>query len=199
LPASWDSAEVLNIPVLGGSAGLYFTKKPGQLEVYLSATESDVWKLRSDLSGASLGPLDKSGAKAIRATPQMGLRIPIPELELDNVDPEMSLIEEVSNKTPNRPAPPGARTTKFRVLHSENQDRKLTITIEGLAGSDGVLRVIRNGHFIPEVKTEPSAAQDASVSYRSCDGDRYACKWMPLVFHFPSGEGWQTITVTLTW
>ena len=78
------------------------------------------------------------------------------------------------------------------------------LNIEGLAGSDGILRLIRYGHFIPKVQTDPPSdpaadRQFANVSYRDCDADLYACKWMPLVLHFPPGEGWQTITVTLTW
>jgi glycogen debranching enzyme len=199
LPANWDSAEVMNLQIPGGTTSLYFTRKADQLEVYLSPTNGDAWHLRSEISGATFGPIEIETFKKLHIPPHEGLRIPMPALQLDNVDSEMNLIEEVSNKTPNRPALPGARTAEFRVLHSENGDRKLTITIEGVAGSDGILRLIRNGHFIPQIETEPSGTQDASVSYRSCDGDSYACKWMPLVFHFPAGEGWKTITVSLTW
>ena len=39
----------------------------------------------------------------------------------------------------------------------------------------------------------------ASVSYRGCDANPYECKTLPLIVEFPPGEGWQTITVTLTW
>jgi len=160
--------------------------------------------LRSDLPGATFGPLDKADAKAMRIAPQMGLRIPVPALELDDVDPKMNLIESVSEKTPNRPTQPGARTSKFRILHSEYGDRKLTFTVEGLAGSAGILRLIRHGHFIPSVQTVPvtppsSEMQNASVSYRACDADPYACTSLPLILQFPPGEGWKTITVTLTW
>jgi hypothetical protein len=78
------------------------------------------------------------------------------------------------------------------------------LTAEGLADSDGVVSIIRRGHFLPKVQTDPPSdpaadRQFANLSYRGCDADPYACKWMPLLFHFPPGEGWKTITVTLTW
>jgi glycogen debranching enzyme len=204
LPASWDQAEVLNIPVSGGTASLYFTKRPEQLEIYLSPTGGDEWHLRSDLPGATYGPLNRELFKALRIPPQEGLRIPLPTLELDNVDQQMNLIGPVSDRTPSRPTLPGARTSKFRILRSEYGDRKLTLAVEGLAGSDGIFRLIRHGHFLPKVETDPPSnpaanKQFANLSYRDCDADFYACKWMPLLFHFPEGEGWQTITVTLTW
>ena len=204
LPASWDHAEVMNIQIPGSRTSLYFTKTNDRLDIYMSPTDGDEWHLRSDLPGATTGAIGETLAAKLRIPPQTGLRIPVPALEIADVDPEMYLIEAVSNLTPNRPALPGARTSKFRVLHSEYGDRKLMLNIEGLAGSDGILRLIRYGHFIPKVQTDPPSdpaadRQFANVSYRDCDADLYACKWMPLVLHFPPGEGWQTITVTLTW
>ncbi|MGA2806891.1 MAG: hypothetical protein ABSE87_02085 [Terracidiphilus sp.] len=199
LPGEWDQAEVLNIPLPGSSASLYFAKKPSQLEVYLSPAQGDEWKLRSDLPGATSGPLDRELAKKLHIDPQRGLRIPIPALEVDLSLGDLNVIETVEPVLPIRPPLPGARTVKFRFLNAENEDRKLRLTIEGLAGSTGMVRLLRHGHFIPKVVTEPGTAPDASVSYRACDADLYACGSMPLIFSFPPGEGWKTITVTLTW
>jgi hypothetical protein len=104
----------------------------------------------------------------------------------------------------NKPPLPGARTSKFRFVHSDYGDRKLVLTAEGEAGSDGIVTLIRHGHIDPKVETNPSAPtgaeeQYASISHRECDADFYACKELPLLLHFPPGEGWKTMTVTLTW
>jgi hypothetical protein len=73
------------------------------------------------------------------------------------------------------------------------------LTAEGLAGSTGIVTLFRHGRFVPKVQTESAAAPEASISFRSCDADPYACTSLPLILNFPTGEGWQTITVTLTW
>jgi glycogen debranching enzyme len=201
LPAGWDHAEVMNIPIPGGETSLYFSKRADLLEVYCP-DEGSGWQLRSDLPGTTIGPLDKAGAKAMHISPQTGLRIPVPAFELDDVDVEMNLIDAISKLTPNRPVLPGAVTTKFRVVQLENDDHRLNFTVEGLAGSTGILRLVRHGHFLPKIETAPatvSGSESASISYRSCDADSYACKWMPLIFTFPTGEGWKTMTVTLAW
>ncbi len=117
---------------------------------------------------------------------------------MDDVDSQENLIDSVAAVTPNRPTVSGARTRKFRALRSEYGDRQLKLTIEGAGGSDGVLRLIRNGQFVPKVASE-SPAGDASLSFRSCDANPLGCTWYPLTFHFPEGEGWKTITVSLTW
>ncbi|MFZ0747696.1 MAG: hypothetical protein WAM85_25050 [Terracidiphilus sp.] len=204
LPASWNEAAVMNLQIPGGTTSLYFKKTSDRLEIYMSPTDGDEWHLRSDLPGVTFGPLDTELFKKLRIPPHQGLRIPFPALEVDNVDERMNLIGPVSVLTPNRRPLPGAGTSRLRVLRSEYRDNKLMLTIEGLAGSDGILRLIRHGHFIPKVETDPPSGpsvekQFASISYRDCDTDFYACKWMPLVLHFPEGEGWKTITVTLTW
>jgi glycogen debranching enzyme len=204
LPASWNEAEVLNIPIPGGETALYFKKKPDQLEIYLSPTDGDEWRLRSDLPGATLGPLDVAIAKRLRIDPSRGLRIPLPAIEVDESASPYgeSVIESVSLM--NKPPLPGARTGRFRFLHAEYGERKLVLTAEGLAGTDGIITLTRHGHIDPKVETTPSAQQGAApeyatISHRECDADFYACKSLPLVLHFPPGEGWKTMTVTLSW
>jgi glycogen debranching enzyme len=199
LPASWDHAEVLNIHLPEAQTGLYFSKKGGQLEVYLSPTRGDEWKLRSDLPGATLGPLNDEVAKRLHIAPHEGLRIPAPALEVDPSLGDLNAIESVEAVSPAQPPLPGAQTVKFRFLSTKCEDHKLVLTVEGIAGSTGLVRLFRHGHFLPKLETEPSTAPEASVSYRACDGDLYACASMPLILNFPSGEGWKTITVALTW
>ena len=163
------------------------------------SAEKDAWRLRSDLPGATIGPLDAATAKKLRISPHVGLRIPLPALEVDYSLEDLNPIESVRVVQPIEPPLPGTRTSKFRIVQSENGDHKLVLTVEGLAGSSGIVSLIRNGHFVPKAQTEPSSAPDASISFRACDANPYACKSLPLFLQFPPGEGWKTITVTLTW
>jgi hypothetical protein len=199
LPAGWDHAEVMDLQLPGGTASLYFAKQPDQLEIYLSPTAGDDWHLRSDLSGATFGPLDKELSKKLRIPPQQGLRIPVPALEVDYSLGGLTPIESVEAVLPGRLPLPGARTSKHRILDSEYGDHKVVLTVEGVAGSTGLVSLIRHGHFIPRVQAEPGTAPDASISFRACDADPYACTSLPIILNFPPGEGWKTITVTLTW
>jgi glycogen debranching enzyme len=196
LPASWEHAEIKNIQLPGKKTSLYFTRNGSQLEVYMSSTQGDAWRLRSDLAGATFGSLP-GRTKGLHVDSQKGIRIPLPAVEVDNSDPQLNLIDAVSLTSPGKPALPGARTMKFRVLHSESGDHKLTLTLEGVANSEGILSLTRHGHFVPKVESDGNTS--ASISFRSCDANPYACATLPLLFHFPAGEGWKTMTVTVTW
>jgi len=199
LPSGWNEAEVLNIQVPGGVTSLYFTRNGDCLEVHLSPTAGDEWHLRSDLPGADFGPLETALSRKLRISPQKGLRIPLPVLEVDETPGSLNVIENVRVVQPLEQPLPGARTSKFRLLHSESADHKLVLTAEGLAGSSGIVTLFRHGHIVPKVQTEPAGAPGASISFRGCDADPYACASLPLILSFPPGEGWKTITVTLTW
>jgi glycogen debranching enzyme len=204
LPASWDSAEVLNLQLPGEMTALYFSKKNGQLEIYLSPTQGDEWHLRSDTAGSTPGPLDVDLFKELRIPPHTGLRIPLPALEIDGSAWPFGNGATEAASLMDRPPLPGSQPSNLRILHSGYSEHRLSLTAEGLAGSDGLLSVIRRGHFLPKVETEPKSEpaaerQYANHTYRGCDADPYDCKWMPLILHFPPGEGWKTITITLTW
>jgi glycogen debranching enzyme len=195
LPADWDRAEVMNIELPGEKTSLYFEKRADRLEIYMSPTAGDAWHIRSDSPGATIGPLNVDLFKKLRIPPHTGLRIPLPALEAGFSIGDLNPIESVQKVQPIQPVIPGSRTAKFRVLHSESSQRSLTLTIEGEAGSSGILNLYRNGRFVPK----PESTVEASISFRGCDADPYACKTLPLVLTFPPGEGWKTITVTLTW
>jgi glycogen debranching enzyme len=200
LPASWDYAEILSLQLPGGKASLSFSRLDGTLDVYLNSPEREDWHLRSDLPGASIGPLESSRISGEPRKPGLaGLRIPLPALEVDYSLGSLNVIDDVARVSPDRPPLTGSRTSKFRILNIEYGDHKLVLTAEGLAGSTGIVNVVRHGHFVPKVQSESSAAVDASISFRSCDANPYGCMSYPLVFNFPPGEGWKTITVTLTW
>ena len=206
LPARWDHAEVQDLQVPGGATSLYFTRNDDQLEIYLSPTAGDDWHLRSDVPGITFGPIgDQRTLKKLHiAQQERGLRIPLPLVEVDESAGKYAdmAIETVS--LVNKPPLPGARTSRFRFLRSDYGDHKLVLTAEGQAGSDGMVTLTRHGHIDPKVETDPTASsgaeqQYASISHRECDADFYACKELPLILHFPPGEGWKTMTVTLSW
>jgi hypothetical protein len=80
------------------------------------------------------------------------------------------------------------------VLHEEYAERKLTLIVEGLAGTVAQFplfdhsfksRVHAEGADLsaPAARSGPDASPTAQIA----------------TAHFPPGEGWQTITVTLTW
>ena len=204
LPASWDHAEVMNLSLGKETTAIYFTRGTNQLEIYMSPTDDEAWHLRSDLPGATIGAIGKEVAKSIHTTPQTGLRIPLPPIEVDESAGKYAQNAIDSVSIMNRPPLPGASTSRFRLLRSDYSERKLVLMAEGLAGSTGLVTLIRHGHIDPEVRTDPTAPsgaeqQYAHISHRACDSDFYACKELPLILQFPAGEGWKTVTVTLTW
>lgn len=199
LPASWNHAEVLNLQLGGSTSALYFIRVKDQLEICLSPTDGDEWHLRSDLAGATAGPLDVALFKKLRIPPHTGLRIPLPALEVDTSLTNLNPVESVKDVSPAQAPLPGARTSKFRFTRSEYTDHKLVLTAEGLAGSTGIVSLIPHGRFVPKVQTAPSSAPDATISFRGCDADPHACTSFPLTLNFPPGTGFQTLTVTLTW
>jgi glycogen debranching enzyme len=200
LPAGWDHAEVMNLQTPGGPIALYFTEENETLDVHLSPAAADKWHLRSDLPGVSVGPLESTRiSKQLKDPLLQGLRIPAPELEVDFSPHGLNPIESVHVLLPVQPPLPGARTSKFRFLDAKYGNHKLVLTAEGLAGSTGIVSLIRHGHFVPKAQTEPSTAPDASISFRACDANPHACTSLPLILNFPPGEGWKTITVTLSW
>jgi hypothetical protein len=200
LPASWDHAEVLNLQISGAQSTLYFRRIRDRLEVYLSPTKGDEWHLKSDLPGATFGSLESTRVPGEPTkSAEQGIRIPLAELEVEESPGSLNVIEDVNRIEPLQPPLAGMRTVRFRILNSEQRDHRLMLTAEGLAGSTGIVTLYRHGHFVPRVQTEAGTPPDATLSFRSCDADPYACASLPLVLTFPPGEGWKTITVTLTW
>ncbi|MGA2537131.1 MAG: hypothetical protein ABSF53_14035 [Terracidiphilus sp.] len=200
LPAAWDHAEVNNLRIPGGVTSMHFRRAGDRLEVYLSPPENDGWRLKSDIAGAAAGVVAAGpAAKKLKESLLQGIRIPLPQLEVDESGGADAELVTNSSALMNNPPLPGARTSRFRIIRSENGDHKLVLTAEGLAGSEGLLALIRHGRFIPKVETDPGATANANISFRGCDADPYACTELPLILSFPPGDGWKVITATLTW
>ena len=100
---------------------------------------------------------------------------------------------------------PGARTARFRVLSEEWGTNQVKLAVEGLAGTVGDLKVRR--HKLVKMKLEVAdglsndADQDHPGASLSAIDTAFRDMNLPfaLEFHFPPGEGWKTVTVTLTW
>ena len=202
LPASWDSAEILNLQLGGGPSALYFTRKSDHLEVSLGYASTENWHLKSDLPGASFGALDAEKPSQKTKNPvERGLRIPVPALEIDPLLSNLhNVTDAVGASLPDRAPLPGSRTSRFRIVHSEYADHKLTLVAEGLAGTEGSVSLVRHGRFTPKIDTGEASATaptDAKISMREASEDPAVP--VLLVFDFPQGEGWKTVTVTLTW
>jgi glycogen debranching enzyme len=204
MPAGWSQAEVHNLPLPGVAEpmDIAVAHHGDHLDIFWNAgAESRGWHLRSDLPGATYGPIDEE--KLAGATVDKGLRVPLPALEIDEAAPAALPLLSEAAAVPDWPPNPGARSARFRVLYASRVERKLTLTVEGLAGTDGVLGLIRHGRIVPKVQADPEYApgtQDETAEIvMGLNAEQDASMALPLHLHFPPGEGWKTIMVTLTW
>ena len=195
LPASWDHASVEYLPLPGGNSDmLHFNVVGSQLKVDMTTLGSGGWRLRSDIVGA----------KSAKVDGEPGLSIPLPTLDIDEQLSRFSASIPKEKPLPDRPPTPGSRTSRFRVLNSEYGDRRLTLVIEGPAGSQGELGLVRRGPIVPKIETATGHGGELESEVATLSAfDVYAFQnpTAPsmLVLNFPPGEGWKTITVTLTW
>jgi glycogen debranching enzyme len=205
LPASWKHADLVNIPLPGAITWLQFDRKDGTLEIRMTPNGDETWKLKSDIKGARVGNLKLAEwEKAAKIPANHGLTIPLPAVEIDGYATGYGNEANTTASWLLKGSRPGDRTGNMRVLQEDNGTRSVTLTLEGEAGSSGLVSLFRNERIEPQVSTingKPRNLEqpEASVSYRDCDANPYECKTLPLVVRFPPGEGWKTITVTLTW
>jgi hypothetical protein len=176
LPASWDHAEVLHLPVKDGDLSLTFNKEADHWQVLLGGTSVSAWRIRTNTPGTSSN------------TRVPEVRVPIPPVQLD----EAAEVPE-----------PGSRTLHARVLHEERRANGATLVFEGPAGSSAVYNVV-GIDLAPHLKID--SPENMGISPR--DFDHLAAYVLPckppcrstfMDLHFPEGQGWKTITVTLTW
>ena len=177
LPAGWDRAEVRGLRLPGGPVSLLFEQRDGKLKVSFSGGIYTAWQLRSDIPGTLANQAKGSPAAVF-----------IPLTPIDIVLPQQELTA------------PGARTTNFRVLSTEYANHKLTMVCEGFADSTAYLNLARRILVTPKVGVEPGGTASGSILGPGQSATVADPKvLLPLVLHFPAGEGWKTITVTLTW
>ena len=180
LPAVWNKAAIRNIQVPGGSFDLGFRRDGENLRFNISGKLEHDWRLRSDAPGARV---DKDQDN--------GLIVPLPAVELGDANPDSPL--------------PGARTSKFRVVSEAWEANKVTITAEGLAGSTANFAVRRHKFVKMRMEVGGGLSNQADgdhpgVSLSATDAFlRDVNVPFMMQFHFPPGDGWKTITATLTW
>lgn len=195
LPASWDHADVEYLPLPGeDSAILHFRVAENQLKVDLTTLGSGGWRLKSDIAGAKSATVDD----------EPELSFPLPLLNIDQQLTRFSASISKDKPLPERPPPPGSRTSRFRVLHSEYGEHRLTLVVEGPAGSQGELGLVRRGPVVPKIeRVSADGGEPADGSAMLGAFDVYALQNPSapsmLIFNFPPGAGWKTITVTLGW
>lgn len=191
LPASWDSADVTYLPLPGGESDmLHFRCVGDQLKVDMTTLDNNGWHLRSDIAGAKSAAVDG----------EPGLSIPLPMLDIDQQLTRFSASIPKDEPLPNRPPIPGSRTARARILHSEYGDRRLTLVIEGVAGSQNEFGLVRRGPIVPKIASVAGQAEQVATLGAN-DVYAYENPHAPsmLILNFPKGEGWKTVTVTLTW
>jgi glycogen debranching enzyme len=89
---------------------------------------------------------------------------------------------------------PGDSTRSQRILNEDYGDRRLTLTIEGLSGTEVPIPLVLT---TANLKLQAEGAElhstgDQNTSGAPVDGSI-------LIVRLPPGEGWKTIIVTLTW
>jgi len=196
LPAGWDEVRIKNLQVGGAVQELEFRRDGGVLTAHLYEGKKEGWKLRSDEPGAE-------SRESYLSSNGLMIAIPLPDVQ----------IQKDAEGLPS----PGDRSRSFRVVSEEYGARQMRLTVEGLASqdiknSDGSysgqvyrLRLIRNKLVDVKVTPEDGVGQSpkADIAYVRTWAIDTAHKDpqipIEMIFHFPPGEGWKTITVTLTW
>jgi glycogen debranching enzyme len=89
---------------------------------------------------------------------------------------------------------PGDRTQSVRVLKEEYGTKQLQLTLEGVAGTASQIPLSLNAANlkVSAVGADVRAGGEANLSASEAASSI-------LDVYFPPGEGWKTITVTLTW
>ncbi|WP_377819457.1 amylo-alpha-1,6-glucosidase [Acidicapsa dinghuensis] len=147
-------------------------------------------KLRSDIPGVR-----GAGAGTHRNSMATGERLQFPAPAVEPILPEHSL------------PVPGSRTAQLKVLSEHYEENELTLEFSGTPDSSAILYLRQNGPYRRiQIKGDPENRGEAAKLLRSDDdlpsntsaSDPRLQLWF-LQLHFPRGDGWQTMKVTLTW
>ena len=168
---------MLHLPVKDGYLDLTFNRYADHWDVLLGGQSVSEWRLRTDIPGTTLN------------TRVPEVRVPFPPVQLDET-------AEIPRS--------GSRTEHARVLHEAWEANNATIVFEGRAGSSASYNLVgfnRAPHLkidSPENKGRDALRwnENLSVYLLPCKGP---CEITDIQLQFPEGEGWKTITVTLTW
>ena len=193
----WSSAVVIT-PILRGLFGISIDAQARTITVnpHLPATwdRAAIKGIRVGSDTVDLNLVQATGETRVSTQSSIKLNSGLPGAKsLSNG--QLSIPRPAVEVGPSFQMPtPGDRTQSPRVLNQEYGPKDLKLTVEGIAGTDAQFPLSLNG---PNLKPH---AEGAELSYRK-DASPSAAGTAPqiIIVHFPSGEGWKTITVTLTW
>jgi len=186
LPANWDNARVSKLHLGNRTVMLNFYREKDKLRVTVADLDgkTDNLFLRSEVPGTTALHSHLNSVE---------IAIPLPAIEL-------------SIPTPALPTP-GSRPSQAKILSAEYFARKLTLQLEGQPNTNAELVIRRNqtvNERIAAIKLSgppDELARITSLDPDLPDSDSVANPNAPtaLDLHFPQGQGWQTLEVTLTW
>lgn len=182
LPAQWPKAEVKNIQVPGGTIDLSFHKEGETLIMFLNQSGVDGWKVHTDWFNAKPDKIRHST-----------FNLPLNPVRVSVLD--------------DRRAAAGARNSIARVVHEEWNSRSVALQVEGLAGTSASFLVSQRDGKTPGLQVSDGLSNHAEsgkpgallTSLGIGDPVNAPPFGSQLEINFPPGEGWKTITVTLTW
>ncbi len=186
LPAGWDrrEEEVKNIQVPGGSLSLLFDAHSyvGNLRVVLYKNGVEGWTLRSGVVGSRM-----------EKYAQNGLLLPLPPVRISG-------LEEGSPAV-------GSRTATPRIVKEEWHPNTVSLQVEGPAGSSAHYLVAHRDSKVLKLEVSDGLSNRAEEGHPGAlltalgigDPENIPDMGSDLQVNFPPGEGWKTITVTLTW
>ena len=185
LPATWEDARVSSLHLGNRTVTLNFYREKGKLRVTVADLDgkAEGLYLRSEVPGTTSLQSDRNS---------VGIVIPLPAIE-------------VSIPTPVLPTP-GSRSSQLKILSAEYSPRGLTIRAEGQPDTNAELVIRRNQAVNARiVGIKPSSPPGELARIASLDpslpdpGSANAKEPTALDLHFPQGQGWQTLQITLTW
>ncbi len=202
LPAGWDEARVKNLHLGGTVEDLDFRRDGGVLTAHLYEGKKEGWTLRSDEPGSE-NREDHLSSNGLM------IAIPLPAIEV--LDGRYSWIDfdtGAKHAAINSPqTAPGSRTERVRVVAESWSDHKATLTFEGPAGATGLYLIARH-HLTPNLKIDcpdvmvkDPTGGSRQVSCTSMIDTAHRDQSLPIMLtpQLPPGDGWKTITVTLSW
>ncbi len=192
LPAEWNHAEIKNLHLGSHLVQLTFNREKGFMKVAAKVTNSS------------------SNTPATRINLRSGVAESKTEVHSSKSDelayPEISIpLHAVELILPVHALPtPGSRPSQMKVVSSEYEPRKLTLVLEGLAGTTEHLYLRENTSAAAlNVKLDKaSITQNSGVQLTKAncaDDPRTSAQSQSLQIHFPEGQGWQTTQVSLGW
>ncbi len=192
LPAEWNHAEIKNLHLGSHLVQLTFNREKGFMKVAAKITNSSSntpatrVKLRSDVAES------KTEVHSSKSDELAYSEIAIPLHAVELILPVHAL------------PIPGSRPSQMKVVSSEYEPRKLTLVLEGLAGTTEHLCLRENTSAAAlNVKLDKaSITQNSGVQLTKAncaDDPRTSAQSRSLQIHFPEGQGWQTTQVSLGW